>query len=301
MHRAPRRRPPPRKTAGFPSQTHSAGRRGTRRSTGLQEVTSHSAPKKHFGQHFLTAPYYAERIAKAIPAGPGDRVLEIGPGRGALTAFLVPRFPRLALLEIDSDVIPVLRDRFGADSFELFHADAVKFDYEQAGMPLHIVGNLPYGPAAHIIHRVLEYGSRIVSCTFMVQKEVADRICASPHSRTMGYLSVFCQFFGAPRILFRVPPGAFFPKPNVESAVFQLVIDSELEAKLPRNQWDEFFALVDLSYRMRRKQLVNTLKREIGREKVEQAVAACGILPSARPEDLSVEQWISLFRSIQSI
>ncbi len=218
-----------------------------------------------------------------------------------MSVHLFKRFSLLHLVEFDTDVVPALEEKLGNSGWVLHRADAVRYDYRSAGAPLHVCGNLPYGAGSHIIHRVLEYGNDILSCTFMVQREVAERICAAPHSKTMGYLSIFCQFFGKPRLLFRVPPGAFYPKPKVDSAVFQIIVEPNLEQKLKREQWEELFGLVGLAYRMRRKMLINTLRDSYGRERVEQAIGAAGLRERSRPEDLSVDDWLALHRSIRSV
>ena len=174
-------------------------------------------PKKHLGQHFLTSPAYARRIADAVPAGQADNLLEIGSGYGALTIFLKERFPAMHLVEVDADAIGRLREKLGENRCTIHVADVLGFDFGKAGFPLHVAGNLPYSIGAMIIKKTLLYGSNVRSCTFMVQREVAERIVSPPHRRTNGFLTIFCRYFGAPKILFHVPPGAFFPRPNVDS------------------------------------------------------------------------------------
>lgn len=252
-------------------------------------------PKKHLGQHFLTAPTYARRIAEAVPAASGDPVLEIGPGKGALSAHLVARFPALHLVEIDQDVVQALSDKLGPGHWTLHRQDALTFDYTSVGAPLHVVGNLPYSAGGRLIHNVLNCGNRIASCTFMVQKEVARRICAGPHTKENGYLSIFCQFFGTPRLLFNVPPGAFFPPPAVDSSVFQIVVDHDLEGRLPHAQWQRFFGMVDKAFQQRRKKLTNALGDAEGVVVTEEMVVALGLPGTARPEDLTAGQWLQLF------
>jgi len=253
-------------------------------------------PKKHLGQHFLTAVSYARRIADSVPAAAIDNVLEIGPGRGALSIHLVKRFPSFHCVEIDEDVVLSLEEKLGKGAWSLHQSNVLDFDFQNAGFPLHCVGNLPYSIGAFIIKKTLLYGNHIRSCTFMVQREVAQRIVASPHTKQNGFLSIFCQFFGKPAILFHVPAGAFFPKPNVESAVFQMTIDADLVQKLPQNQWKHFFAFVDTGFSMRRKMLVNVLGREGGKQRMAFLIEACGIDAMARPEDLDVDQWLTLYK-----
>lgn len=256
-------------------------------------------PKKHLGQHFLTAPAYARRIAEAVPAATVDHVLEIGPGQGALSVFLKERFPRFHLVEIDEEAIAVLTGKLGDGEYTLHHEDVMRFDFLQVGTPLHVAGNLPYSIGAHIIKKTLLYGKRIVSCTFMVQREVAERIVSLPHSKKYGFLSVFCSFFGTPKLLFHVPPGAFFPRPNVDSSVFRIVLDGDPEEKLAKDRWEPFFELVSRGFQQRRKKVVNSLSDSSEmKEKLASLLEMLSIPAGARPEDLSCEQWLELYKKI---
>jgi 16S rRNA (adenine1518-N6/adenine1519-N6)-dimethyltransferase len=254
-------------------------------------------PKKYLGQHFLTAVSYAKRIAESIPpVAANEYVLEIGPGRGALSVHLIKRFPDFHCVEIDPDVIPVLRENLGAGNWNLHREDILAFDYSKAGFPLHVAGNLPYSIGAMIIRKTLLYGNRVRSCTFMVQREVAERIVAGPHTRKNGFLSIFCQFFGKPAILFHIPGGAFFPRPNVDSSVFQLILDKDLDAKLPQEKWEPFFEFVDKGFRMRRKMLVNVLDRTYEKSRWASLLSDIGAGPGSRPEDLITDQWLELYK-----
>ena len=256
-------------------------------------------PKKHLGQHFLTAPAYARRIAEAVPAAPDGHVLEIGPGQGALSIFLKERYPCFHLVEIDNEAIGVLNGKLGDGDFTIHHEDVMRFDFLQVGTPLHVAGNLPYSIGAHIIKKTLLYGSAIASCTFMVQREVAERIASAPHSKKFGFLSVFCSFFAVPRLLFHVPPGAFFPRPNVDSSVFRLVMKGDPEAKLPKDKWEPFFELVSKGFQQRRKKVVNALSDSPeAKKKLASILERLAIPAGARPEDLACEQWLELYKRI---
>ncbi len=260
-------------------------------------------PKKHLGQHFLTAPAFARKIAEAVPANEGQNILEIGPGRGALSIHLKERFPDFHLVEIDPDAIEVLREKLGVGNYSIHHADIMKFDLAQVGFPLHAVGNLPYNIGALIIKKVLLCAPRVLTCTFMVQKEVAQRIVSPPHSRTNGFLSIFCQFFGKAKLLFSVPPGAFFPRPNVDSAVFQIVVDPDVESRLSRDHWEPFFAFVDRGFSMRRKQLakVLSLTGDGDKEHYGELLKSMGVNEASRPEDLDVNLWLDLYKRANSL
>jgi 16S rRNA (adenine1518-N6/adenine1519-N6)-dimethyltransferase len=251
--------------------------------------------KKRLGQHFLTAPYYARRIAGAIPAGERERVLEIGPGTGALTVHLLERFPDLHLVEIDRGLVGALKEKLGLRGYTVHECDILKFDYSRAGFPLHVAGNLPYNIGAMIIKKTLLYGPSVRSFTFMVQREVAERITAAAKTAHNGFLSVFCQYFGAPRLLFHVPPGAFFPPPSVESSVVQILPDAGRCARLSEERRNVFFAFVSRGFSMRRKMLANVLGRDGGKARYSDILSRMGLDVRARAEELDVNQWLELY------
>jgi 16S rRNA (adenine1518-N6/adenine1519-N6)-dimethyltransferase len=258
-------------------------------------------PKKHLGQHFLTAPAFAKRIAESVPAHTGECVLEIGPGRGALSVHLLTRFPSMHLVEIDTDSINTLTSKLGGGNYRIHNEDVMSFDFSKVGFPLHVVGNLPYNIGALIIKKTLLEAPKVASCTFMVQREVASRIVSGPRSRQNGFLSIFCQFFGDAKLLFHVPPGAFFPRPNVDSSVFQIIVDTGIEGKLRRGLWEKFFAFVDSGFSMRRKQLAKVLSLRYGRDKGYycDALTDIGIDAAARPEDLGAAEWLRLYGRVR--
>jgi 16S rRNA (adenine1518-N6/adenine1519-N6)-dimethyltransferase len=257
----------------------------------------HMRPKKHLGQHFLISPVYAKRIADAVPAGPGEHVLEIGPGKGAVSIFLKERFPEFHCVEIDDEAIDALKEKIGEGRHTISKADVLLFDYGNAGFPLHVVGNLPYSIAALIIKKTLLYGSAIRSFTFMVQREVAERIVSEPHCKSNGFLTIFCRFFAVPKILFHVPPGAFFPKPKVDSSVVTMVIGPFPEERLPPGEWGAFLSFVSKAFSMRRKKLSNVIGGGAqGRDRCEHLLRGLGCGPFARPEDLGITEWLGLFK-----
>jgi 16S rRNA (adenine1518-N6/adenine1519-N6)-dimethyltransferase len=255
-------------------------------------------PKKHLGQHFLTSPYYARKIAEAIPAMPGEHVLEIGPGKGAVTIFLKERFPEFQCIEVDRDAILLLKQKLGEGRYTIHHADVLTFDFSRAGFPLHVVGNLPYSIGALIIKKTLLYGNAVRSFTFMVQREVAERIVSPPHRKSNGFLTIFCQFFAAPKILFHVPPGAFFPKPKVDSSVVRMVIDGSSKERLHPDKWSDFFSFVSKAFGMRRKKTSNALGRTpVERQQCEHILREMGVNPLSRPEDLGINEWLALYKA----
>lgn len=258
-------------------------------------------PKKHLGQHFLTAPAYAKRIAQAVPASQEEKVLEIGPGHGALSIHLKERYPDFHLVEVDQDAIVRLRQKLGEGQYTIHHSDVLGFDFATVGFPLHVAGNLPYNIGALIIKKTLLCAPLVLSCTFMVQKEVAQRIVSGPHTKTNGFLSIFCQFFGKVKLLFHVPPGAFFPRPNVDSSVFQILVDKDVSGRLSSEYWGDFFGFVDRGFSMRRKQLAKVLAMsgDSSKDFYGALLRELGLGEAARPEDLDVEMWLELFRKVQ--
>lgn len=258
--------------------------------------SKYPAPKKKLGQTFLISPYYARRIASAVESSDDSKVVEIGPGRGALSIFLKERFPRFHLVEMDRDVVPHLKEKIGDGKWTLHIGNVLDFDFNSLGSPLHVVGNLPYNVAALIIRRALLCAPRVASITFMVQREVAERIISAPHTKQNGFLSIFCQFFGVPKRLFHLPRGAFFPKPKVESTVFQLNVDNHIEDRLSRGEWENFFAFVSRGFSMRRKTLAKSLSWKTGKKEAYQdIIERLGLDRKVRPENLDVQKWLQLY------
>ena len=157
---------------------------------------------------------------------PEDTVLEIGPGEGALTRYLAPQAARLILVELDDRAAEALRSLYPEERVSLIHADILETDLsgigQQAGRPIRIAGNIPYNITTPILFHLLDHRAAVEDATIMMQKEVARRLVAAPRSKEYGILSVFFQQFAAPRILFDVPPSAFYPRPGVVSSVVQL-------------------------------------------------------------------------------
>ncbi len=252
-----------------------------------------AAARKRFGQHFLEDAEVVERLLRAIDPRPADRLVEIGPGHGALTYPLLERVGRLAAIELDRDLLPLLRA--GASvrgELELFNADVLEFDFDALGtMPLRIVGNLPYNISTPLLFRLLESLPRIEDMHFMLQKEVAERLVAAPGSGSYGRLSVMLQQRCDCHYLFEVAPRSFRPPPKVDSAVVRL-------QPLPQPRFDpgdaeQFARVVQAAFGQRRKTIGNSLKPLLGRERI----AACGIDPGLRAENLSVADFARLSRA----
>lgn len=253
-------------------------------------------PKKSFGQHFLHEKRYIERIVSAIAPKADDRVVEIGPGEGALTLPLLAAAGRLTAIELDTDLIPGLQQRASAiGALEIVHADVLKVDFtalaQRLGVPrVRLAGNLPYYISSPILFHCVDHAEAIQDMHFMLQKEVVDRMAAVPGSKVYGRLSVMLQLACRVEPLFTVPPGAFRPPPKVDSAVVRLV---PLAAH-QRHDADpqRVHAIVKAAFAQRRKTLSNGLKNLLDSE----AIASAGIDPRARAETLSPDDFVRLAR-----
>lgn len=247
--------------------------------------------KKSLGQNFLRDPHYLNRIADAAQVGPGDQVLEIGPGLGHLTTVLTERARKVLAIEVDDRLIPHLQDKFGTvPNFELLHADALEYDYETLTGRWKVVANLPYYISTPIIQKLIVRGEKFISLTLMLQKEVAERIASPPGGKEYGYLSVLVQFYSVPRIEFKVPPGAFTPRPEVDSIVITLTLRDRPAVVVKDEVF--FFRVIKAAFSQRRKTLRNSLK-QLGapKEKMDAVLNNTGIDLARRAETLSVEEF----------
>jgi 16S rRNA (adenine1518-N6/adenine1519-N6)-dimethyltransferase len=245
-------------------------------------------PRRRFGQNFLADAHYVARIVDAIDPQPADNIVEIGPGLGALTGALIHGASRIAAIEIDRDLAARLRERFTADALELHVADALAFDFGTLGEHLRVVGNLPYNISSPLLFHVAAYATSVRDIHVMLQREVVARMTAKPATPDYGRLTVMLQSRFAVTRLFTVPPGAFRPAPNVESAVARLVPLADLR---PRIDDDALFArVVSAAFGQRRKTMRNALAGVAD----ETALREANIDPAARGETLSVADFVRL-------
>ncbi len=247
--------------------------------------------KKSLGQNFLKDPHYLAKIADCAGLGQDDNVLEIGPGLGHLTAVLAARVRNVLALELDDRLIPILEKEFsGIERVVIEQADALEYAYERLPGKWKVVANLPYYISTPIIQKLLLHRDKFLSLTLMLQKEVAERIAAAPGGKEYGYLSVLVQLYSRPRIEFLVPPGAFTPQPDVDSAVVTLTI-FERPAVLLKDE-PFFIHVVKAAFSQRRKTLRNSLKQlGLPKEKMDTALDKTGIDLGRRAETLSVEEF----------
>lgn len=253
--------------------------------------------RKRFGQNFLHDANIIAKIVAAIAPRPADRLVEIGPGLGALTTPLLQRVEQLDVIELDRDLVPRLAELPDADKLVVHEADALKFDFgalrdDISTPPLRVVGNLPYNISSPLIFHLLGFAEHIRDMHFMLQKEVVERLAAAPGSGDYGRLTVAVQAQCRVEHLFTVPPGCFSPAPKVDSAIVRLTpLDDPL---CPRALQPELENLLRQAFGQRRKTLRNNLKGTLSAEAIE----ACGIDPALRPERLSVEDFVRLVRAL---
>lgn len=248
-------------------------------------------PKKSLGQHFLTDRSYIEKIVLAVNPQPGDRLVEIGPGQGAITLPLLKKHGELTAIEFDRDLItPLMASSEGVGRLTIIHKDVLAVDFSKlAGEDkLRLVGNLPYNLSSPILFHAIEHAAVIRDMVFMLQKEVVDRMAAGPGSKVYGRLSVMLQAYCEVTPLFVVPPGAFRPPPKVDSAVVRLVPrdPDSIGVQAPQR----FTEVVRAAFGQRRKTLRNALSTVCDVEQIE----AAGLRPDARAEQVEVAGFIRL-------
>ena len=247
--------------------------------------------KKQLGQHFLADRSYIDKIVLAVNPKDGDRLVEIGPGQGAITLPLLRRHPKLTVIEFDRDLVgPLAAAAEPLGEMTIIHRDVLQVDFTElaAGSPIRLVGNLPYNISSPILFHALDHAAVITDMHFMLQKEVVDRMAAGPGSKVYGRLSVMLQAYCQVTSLFVVPPGAFRPPPKVDSAVVRLVPrDPATVGILDRKR---FAHVVKAAFGQRRKTLRNALQNVCTPEQFE----AAGVRSDARAEQLDVAQFIAL-------
>ena len=250
-------------------------------------------PKKFLGQHFLTDDNISKKITESIDFNKYDKVIEVGPGKGALTKYLLDIKNKLTIIEIDKESIQFLQNEFKEDKIEIIEEDFLKFD-----IPSHypsiknilIIGNFPYNISSQILVKAIENLESVSSLVGMFQKEVAERIVSRNNCKQFGILSVKTQLFYNVKILFDVSPNVFFPKPKVNSAVISLTRKNNINYNCDLNLLDK---IIKLSFQQRRKKIKNSLKRlDIQDNILEDSIF------DLRPEQLTVEEFVKLTKKI---
>ena len=255
-------------------------------------------PRKRFGQHFLTDTALVERMARAIAPADDQIVVEIGPGQGALTLPLLDRIEHLQVVELDRDLITELERRIAKQRITIHSADALKFDFASLmkdGQRIRVVGNLPYNISTPLMFHLLDQVEAIDDMCFMLQKEVVDRLVASPGTADWGRLSVMIQYYCRNDFLFFVPPTAFSPPPKVDSAVVRLTPYRQLPH--PADDVDMLRRVVAQAFTQRRKVISNGLKSFLSSEQI----AAAGVDPGLRPDSIGLEGFVALANQVSRL
>jgi 16S rRNA (adenine1518-N6/adenine1519-N6)-dimethyltransferase len=270
--------------------------------------------KPKLGQHFLTSEAAALRIVDALGDLSQATVLEIGPGRGILTAILATRARRLIAIELDRVLAAQLRMKFALHTnVEIIEGDVLAIDFDtlfgpkpgssRPGLahtpePVRVVGNLPYYITSDILLRLYTFRQCFEMLLLMVQKEVADRLAAAPGSREYGLLTATTQLYARVEKLFTVPPGAFAPPPKVDSALVRLRLSPRLDhLRVPE---EEFIRFLKISFGQKRKTLWNNLKSDFAEDALRAALQQTGVKPSVRAEALPLEKSAAIFRALSS-
>jgi len=244
-------------------------------------------PRKRFGQNFLVDHRIINQIISTISPKNDDSIIEIGPGKGAITFPIIEYLDHLSVIEIDRDLVSMLKSK-EQEKLTIFQADALTFDFSQIPNKIRVIGNLPYNISSPLLFHLLDYRKQIIDMTFMLQKEVVDRIVAPPGSKTYGRLSVMMQAFYEVELMFVVPKESFEPQPKIESAILYL---KTREQPLVKNS-KPLEEIVKLAFSQRRKTLKNCLKSVLNQSQTE-------IDLSQRAEMLSTENFVTLMNDYE--
>ena len=250
----------------------------------------HHRPRRRFSQNFLIDHSYIDRIVRSIAPRKGDHIVEIGPGRGALTEPLLGAVAQMDVIEIDRDDARLLKQRFSDTALTIHRADVLDFDFRSIGDSLRIVGNLPYHISTPILFAVDAIWDSVRDCHFMLQKEVVDRMGAAPSTREYGRLSVMLQYRWQVEPLFDVPPTVFRPQPKVWSSVVRMLPARRVSLK----DSGLFRRIVEAAFSKRRKTLRNSLRELV----LIEDFVVCDIDPVRRAETLSVADFASLANQV---
>jgi 16S rRNA (adenine1518-N6/adenine1519-N6)-dimethyltransferase len=260
-------------------------------------------PKQSLGQNFLIDDNIARNIVRELHLSETDVVVEIGPGKGALTKHLVGKARKLFAVEVDKRVVGELRDKFQSENVEIVHQDFLEVRLsewqEKFKTKLRLVGNIPYHLTSPILFKAFEERNSIQDITIMVQREVAKRIASKPNTKDYGILSVLAHFYGIPKCLFNVSPNCFYPKPKVTSTVVQIHLHDELLYNVNEKL---FSSVVRTAFGKRRKTLRNSLSYlPYDASMMETLLEKIYFPLDKRPEQLTVEQFVGLTNQIEQI
>lgn len=256
------------------------------------------------GQHFLRDRRFQRRIVASLAIQPNDLVCEIGAGRGAMTELLAARAQQVVALEVDRELARMLREKLSSKlgieilEADILHSDLAALCHRYHREQCYIFGNLPYYITSPILHHLLDSAAWIHGMGLVVQREVAERLCAQPGSHPYGYLTVLTQLSTNPRVEFGLPPGAFSPPPKVDSALVTFQMKSE-RIHLPAEERMALLEFVKLCFAHKRKNLLNNLAPVYARGRVESELAVLGLPPTIRAEQLGLEQFEKLLARLR--
>lgn len=261
--------------------------------------------KKQLGQNFLKNDKIAEDINAAANIEKNDTIIEIGPGTGILTEKLVKTGAQILAIEKDFDLIEKLRKNLGTPkNLKLIHQDALWFELDTIATNYKVVANIPYQITSPLIRKFIEGDNKPTLLVLMVQKEVAERICAKPGDSDRGLLTLIVEFYADAEILFKVGRNEFYPEPSVDSAVIKLKVDSK-KLKVGGKDIDaqKFFKIVKAGFSSKRQQIHNSLAATLRMEKniINDILIKANIDPKSRAEDLNLTDWIELYKVITKI
>lgn len=257
--------------------------------------------KKIFGQNFLVDDNILEGIVESAKVTNDDKIIEIGPGLGNLTHYLLQTGAKVIAFEIDNDMIDILNQRFPKqDNLEIINKDILKVNLEEfvKDKKVKIIANLPYYITTPIIFKLLEHRSNIESITIMIQKEVAERITAAPHSKDYGVLTINTNYLADVQKVINVPNTSFIPAPNVTSSVIQIVPNENKEKSLGIMDEDIFKDLVKKAFSERRKKLSNSLSntgiKDMTKKEIDNIIESVGLSSNCRAEEVSIEDYVKI-------
>ena len=253
------------------------------------------SPKKRLGQNFLTDKHIQQKIVQACGLKSEEVVLEIGPGQGVLTRLIAPQVKRLICVETDRDLIEPLRLSLPS-SVEIVHADFLQWGMGSLPNGIKVIGNIPYYISTPIIEKLIENRAKISSAFLTVQLEFGQRLIAKAGGKDYGSLTCFAQYYADIKMLFKIRNSCFKPAPKVDSCFLQLVMRSQLEGVGLKEEF--LFKLIQTAFQQRRKNIVNSLKGLVGKEKLEDSLKVLGIDLNARPENLTLSNYIGLCKSL---
>lgn len=245
------------------------------------------------GQHFLTQESIAERLATSLQIAGADAIVEVGPGKGILTKYLLRHPLPVTAIELDRDLIPFLEKTFSGSTLRIVQGDVLRVRFDElfdTQTSFLLVGNFPYNISSQIVFLGLHLRHQVPYISGMFQREMAERICSGPGSKEYGVISVITQAYFHPSLLFFVKPGSFSPPPKVNSAVISL---TRYRTEIEGVTFNTFRQVVKIAFSQRRKKLRNTLRQIIAEEQLKEM----GVV-DLRPEQLSVEQFISLAKLV---